>query len=250
MAAIPWTIWARWLVISAADYAVQSVFDNITFERVAETAGAPEGRRVVFVFARSSSASAVEDPAEFGMSFVNVTGGDVDDSWTDADYTTMETKLIAYWNAIRDNCSRCALTELRWYREGPAIVAPNPSVRITEVGIASSGTVGIMAPQVACTTTIRTAVRRSWGRWYIPNIAFGIADGYGRISAASVADLGVAARDLFQSATDDEFMPAVYSRTHRGFISATAVEVDDVLDVIRRRRYKHPVARQIYAATA
>ena len=110
-----------------------------------------------------------EDDAEFHFDFLNITGGSPDDTWTSGDYTTLEGYLDTFWTAVKGYVSTGAkLAGYHWYRHGPGIVAPNPAERVVTRSVADTSSVNGMAPQCAATITFETAVRRSWGRTYLP----------------------------------------------------------------------------------
>jgi hypothetical protein len=203
-------------------------------------------RRCVCVVARST-AHASSDVAEFHFDFLNITGGAPDDTWVDADYTTLETAILAFWTTAKQYASTgYSLAELRWYRVGAGVVKPNPAVRVNTLAspVAGTGTANLLPPQVACSVTFRTAVRRSWGRTYLPLTGVSLAAGE-VFSNAMVGTLANAAQTLLQSAASSDFVQVVTSLHLNAALAVEHVEVDNVPDIIRRRRWKQQSFRSI-----
>jgi hypothetical protein len=228
----------------------ESVYDSAEVKPLGATAQEGEGtavRRVQCVFTRTPTGS-VEDVAVCTLDFMNMTGGDPDDSWTSGDFATMEGLLDTFWTAVTAyQNSKCALTSYRWYRIGPAIVKPNPAVRITAKTITGAQS-QVMPPQVAISVTEKTAVRRAWGRFYIPGIAantstYDIASG--RIASGAVAAIHAAALALYDGAAAADFLPVVYSRTKSKVYGVEKIQVDDLFDVQRPRRWDRPLIRTV-----
>ena len=202
-------------------------------------------RRCVLHFDRSAIEAGLDD-AECHFDFLNITGGTPDDTWTSTDYTTLEGFLDTFWNAIRSkHTTNIKLSQYSWYRHGPGIVAPNPAERVTSRSIAGSGTSDALPPQVAQTITFRTAVRRSWGRTYLPGITESSTTAGGDYATADVDVWANAAGALLSSAVGADF-PLVVTSVHlNAVLNVEHIECDDVPDIIRRRRFKHALYKKI-----
>jgi hypothetical protein len=228
----------------------ESVYDSAEVKALGASAQEGEGtavRRVQSVFTRAPAGS-TEDVAVCTMDFMNMTGGEPDDSWTAGDFAAMETLLDAYWTTAKINmASHVSLTSYRWYRIGPGIAPPNPAVRITTKSLVG-GNLASLPPQVAISITEKTAVRRSWGRWYVPGIAnttTTIADATGRIHATTQGNQHTAAMTLMDGAAAADFLPVVYSRTRNKVYGVEKIQVDDLFDVQRPRRWDKPLSRLV-----
>jgi hypothetical protein len=205
-------------------------------------------RRCVAVVDRST-AHASADPAEMHFDFLNITSGAPDDTWTTADFTTLEGYLDTFFGVIASNLwsSGYKLTQYNWYREGAGIVAPNPAVRqitkTTPLAGSNAGT-SVHPPQVACSLTQRNGVRRSWGRTYIPvNVATLLSAQ--TLPTATVDAIANGANALMTSAASSDFYWGTTSKTLSAFLNTEHIEVDDNLDVIRRRRWKSSTYKKI-----
>jgi len=204
-------------------------------------------RRVVLVFDRTGQIAGA-DPAVMHFDFLNITGGNPDDTWTAGDYTTIETALGAWWTTTKPYVqSNIKLDSYRWYPIGEGVSPPNPAERVTTVASAGTGSGTVAPPQVACSLTFRTSVRRSWGRTYLPlgglsatNMAAG-----GQFTSSAVDVLAGALNTLVTSCASSDFYLVVTSKVLHAALTVEKVEVDSNLDVIRRRRWKASTYKKI-----
>jgi hypothetical protein len=194
-------------------------------------------------------------------------------------YATMEGDFITFWNGLVTDAMVGGLVkpvEFRWYRQDsgdipwgdPSRVTSNPTVT------AAAATTGTCPPQVACSVTEITSSRRHWGRWYIPGIASARLNPDG--SFVSNVPNGIAARaqTLYNSWTSRGVMPIVLGSVKSDFNLAllpgtsylghqfakyvaknvtqqrlmvgypvTSLRIDDVPDIIRRRRFETALVR-------
>lgn len=245
-------------------YARRFAFASNTDELTAEEAGfyatdqrfAPwgAGRRVVLIWTRAWGDAAPEDVAQISFEFVNWTAGVPDDTWTDADFVTVEGYLDTWWTAVKPQVSSThTLSQYRWYEFGPRLPLsdkgnemPGPPRRITARSSAGTMVTQVLPPQVAMSVTFKTALRRHWGRIYVPGPCLTSESAPGRIAGATRTAIAGATDALFDSCSGADFSPMVYSPTKRRAYSIEAVQMDDVFDVIRRRRMKTTTARTIY----
>lgn len=187
------------------------------------------------------------DIAEYHHDFVNYTGGNVDDTWITSDYTTLEGMLDTWFTTTKAWLPPgYKLVSYTWYRIGPGVTKPNPFERqlIKTTPIAGTGTGHPHAPQVASTITFRTAVRRSWGRTYFPMCAVGITT-TGNLTTAVCDQLCTASHTLLTSAAAADFQQVVYSPRLSAALGIEKVEVDDVFDIVRRRRWKSSTYKKL-----
>lgn len=179
--------------------------------------------------------------------FLNMTGGSPDDTWTTTDFTGLETKIESFWTALVGQISsHYRLTQINWYRVGSGAPHPNPAERALTLTTPIAGGFGghTLAPQSACSLTLRNGVRKSWGRTYLPLVALSL-DSTGSISHADVDTIAGAANTLVTSASSTDMILGTYSARLNAFLACEHVEVDDVIDVIRRRRWKASTYKKI-----
>ena len=222
-------IWQNWDTISGL------------FDRHVENATSPiYGYYAQNIFQMRDGTGVFSDKERglFGIHYINTTGGDLDTTWTSADYAAVESAVQAFFTANLSSISGdIKLVEHRWYPFGPAVLPPNPPVRVTTLGSPITGTGSTpTAHQVATTCTFRTALRRHWGRIYTP-ISGVYASTGGQMGGGSVTALANTFRTLVTSPnTSQGIVPVVWDRNRKAALGVTALEVDSVPDVIRRRR--------------
>lgn len=116
-----------------------------------------------------------------------------------------------------------------------------------------------LPPQIAVSCTLETATRRRWGRFYMlaPNTG-SITDNAARLNTTVLNTLAQALRDYVQGCKTDGAIPVVWSpRGGSGpppFAAGatepvTGVRMDDILDVVRRRRWQDAPTRVRYTIT-
>lgn len=139
--------------------------------------------------------------------------------------------------------------EFRWYRfdpDDPIAGDPNRVTVLTQT--AGSGSANV-PPQVATTLTMRTARRRSWGRVYLPLTCDKLntgAGGAGLMAASATITLAGYFRTFVNACIATDLVPAIWSPTLHALLSVSSVEVDDVPDIQRRRRFRHGITTQVY----
>lgn len=203
-------------------------------------------RRASLIFDRASY-SPTDDDMTMHFDFLNMTGGDPDDTWITSDYSTLEALLETFWGSTKlYSDPKTGLREIRWHRVGVGIPKPNPATRtyILAAPVYGTGTAGLHPPQVACSITFRTAVRKSWGRTYLP-FNGGSLSTQGRLTSTATTAIATAASTLVTAAAAADFHLVVTSLRLSTALNVEKVEVDDVTDIVRRRRWKHTLIRTI-----
>jgi hypothetical protein len=97
---------------------------------------------------------------------------------------------------------------------------------------------------VACSITFRTAVRKSWGRTYLP-ISIDAIGINGRPKNVAVDAIATATNTLVTTAATNDFHLVVVSQPLASSLNVERIEVDNVADVIRRRRWKATTYRKL-----
>lgn len=216
-----------------------------------------EWRRVVFKYTRSTPAGTIEDKAQFKIDLVNVTSDEIDNTWTSTDNTNVLTPATAMVTALAPYVSP-AYTAERVYlyrmRFNNVLDAKRPFAD-TGAPIASTGllsTVGTASGQLpyqaAGSVTLKTAWAKHWGRVYLPTPGSAALDSYGRFTSTYRSGVGGAVKTFLGAVHDAGFYPVVpvgqiNKQPVHGLLGITAVTVDDVPDVQRRRRPKQVLAR-------
>ena|SRR5215831_17260724 len=181
---------------------------------------------------------------------VNVTNGKIDSSWTSADYSTVQAQLDTLINGWTSRMGvGYKAIETRYYRRSfnpttldDPFAKSGPPERINVAG-GTTGTLGRLPAQCAVTTTERTTYPRHWGRTYWPFPGQTLVTTGGYIQSATVDSWGLAVHDAYQALMTAEFFPVIPVTqadrvVTRGLLGLNALQVDNVFDVVRRRRMK------------
>jgi hypothetical protein len=184
----------------------------------------------------------------FGIHWINLTAGELDTTWTSTDFSTVEGAIETMWTGFGSSIGpEYRLEEHRWYGFGPTVLPPNPPARVTTIATPIVGTgTGIQAHQVATTVTLRTALRRHWGRIYVPLSPTALQAG-GELTDAGVDSLAGSARTgLMVTPATQGITPVVYDRARKLVFGVSAIEMDSVPDIIRRRRVRTTGYKKIF----
>lgn len=203
-------------------------------------------RRASLIWARSVTGSFVEDVMVSHFDFLNITGGDPDDSWTTADYAAINNDIATWWSSMQGEISsRITLREVRWYRIGSGITPPNPPEDVFPVGTLGTATGDMLPPQVACAVTFKTAVRTSWGRTYLPGFVESSNGPDGRLDSTDALAVANKLGNLVTDAASHDFRLVVYSAKLQALLNVESIQVDNTWDIIRSRRYATPTYRAV-----
>lgn len=222
-------------------------------------APADEWRRFMVICDNTASA-VTSDQAVFTIDVLNYTNGQIDSSWTNADYSTVAGSAIhTFLDSIKQYLnSRYTLTQVRAYRMAfnPAPTLPLPPSYVdkpfadagppdwvwnpTPLAFTGSAT----NEDVCCTSiTEETPLRRHWGRFYTPPTAT-MAQTNGRFSIVGVDTFASAWHNALGTMAAQNFYTVVPNTRQkkqpiRTLSNVTGIHVDDIPDVIRRRRPKY-----------
>jgi len=146
-----------------------------------------------------------------------------------------------WWGIVKGHVTQyVTFREMRFYdvpsQAGQDMGDP---VRIQGVALPGTGTSGALPPQVALSITFKTAKRKTWGRFYLPGIDRASCDDKGRVMTSVLDEICGATHALTRR---DETGGAlvVFSRKEWTHHDPQQIQVDDVYDVIRSRRYRQP----------
>jgi hypothetical protein len=213
-----------------------------------------EWRRVTARFQRSG-----DDDVVVSFDLLNVTAGGIDVTWTTGDYTAAETLLDAFFTTYKPYFSTTTtLIEYRWYRmEFRPVGDPRPFVpsvvpsRLSAKSIVGTGGTSPMPRQIACVVTERTPLPKHWGRAYLPMDGLATPLGAsGQIPGSGVAAILAAANTLYRGLWAADLIPVVAitqvnGDPARALLPVTALVVDSVPDVQRRRRTAVPGTKSV-----
>lgn len=196
------------------------------------------------IFERSQTGATI-DHMQTGMHFVNVGGELIGAPMDDTGKAAIETLFNSLWNSWKTRAgTNIGLKEYRWYHQTLDDPLSGEPTRVTTISSPVLGTVNPGPPQVAETLTLRTALRKHWGRLYLPAAKFDTTNGdYG---VSDVDALATAGRTFLNGCFAAGAAPVVYSKTKQAAFSISAVEADSVPDIIRRRRMPITRYKRVY----
>jgi len=233
---------------------------------VATVTGTFEVRHVNISTSMTDAVTAGDDLRVFGIDLLKGAFGTPTDAWVQADFDAAVAAIDAFWGSIKDRYHAYTnLKKIAFYKRGPAIVPPQPPVYQVDRAVAGTSAVNPLPPQAAITVTEMAGAKPHWGRFYLPSPASDSVNIYGRISSAVATDIADAA-DVMYEAFKTAGIPAVVYRPALGVRQTAAekragttpgslaartasawtvdkLQVDDVYDVIRSRRWKNPTTR-------
>jgi hypothetical protein len=236
-----------------------------TVSEVATFTGTFELRRAQLSWSLLSAAGLEEDVRVCTFHHIKLSGGTPVDTWAAGDFTTLSNAYAAFWNAIKPWFPDDLVWEtLKFYKDGPDIEPPQVPVYEEAVGLAGTSAASAMPPQVALSVTEKAGSKLYWGRFFLPAPAVagpasaGSTTVYGRPSTALLTAVADAGDTLYEAARVANLPFVVYRRTlperlkrSGATLAARAasaweiseLQIDDVFDVIRSRRFDGPTLR-------
>lgn len=236
-----------------------------------------ELRKLTVSWIRSVGSAPPQDAAQCTFHFLNITGGDPDPTWIDADFTTVENAFDTFWTALKPYYNTgTVLSEYEWRKDGP-LYRPHtpkpggllsPSVRAVAKSVAGTSIQEQLPPQVAVSVTevipakytahdvegVGDQVRNRWGRYYLPAPAVSSSTTTtitnGRLGNTFGTLISAQAVTFYNTCNAAGIVPVVYSPTTGSSWAVQSIHVDDIFDVIRSRRYVDPLSRHSGALTS
>lgn len=232
-----------------ADYWEGQVFASGT-DLNAAPAAQVGGTMVAVEFTRTTPAGTREDRALFTLHLSGeAIAGQAGVSLGSGDMAAAEADLDTWYGTMKPNVSSAyTLAGYTWrdFRasnpigEKSGLSQYSPIKRQTVRSVVGTDA-GIALPyQVASTITFKTAGRRHWGRSYVPGLTANALGTNGRIAAAYrsvfLSAFQQLVNDLFANSVNTDIV--VWSSKYRAIMGVREIQVDDVPDIIRRRRAK------------
>lgn len=225
------------LTSAGLTYLEQKGYINLLDE--VDEQGGMEWRRLQCTFTRSTPTGTNEDVAVCTFDLVNFTDGVVDPTWTTGDYEAAEALFDTWWMAVRARTvTGTSFQSYRWYRRSfPLSQQFGPPLRVTSDPVPGMVSAAETQPfQVACSVTEITPIPRSWGRFYLPGIGGDNLDNYGRWSSTCMDAIADATEALYEGLYTAQLVPCVPMAAAETLLNVQKIQVDDIPDVIRRRR--------------
>lgn len=273
-----WGYGAKWLIHKAGS-AIKAGANEL-WDVITESDEQPpvEWRKLMFSFQRATPVGTEEDFATISMHLAKRSAGAIDGAWGSGDYSQIDANITELWNVLSPlvHVSH-TLTTVKYYSMSfnpdiplgqtatgidPAtgkflnmFTKSGPPLHIATFNLAGTSNQPPEAYQVAMSVTLRTATRAHWGRVYLPGMSSSdVAGSYGRFAGSAT---GFAANAFAEFVDDcgkqDKFVVIPMTQADKKYAHAlntvSAVAVDDVPDVVRRRRPKQVVTRSVGTPT-
>jgi hypothetical protein len=206
---------------------------------------------VTLSWARTTPSGTREDLATCTLAVAKDPGGLLWSTLVSADKATVEGYLDTWWASQKGHVvNQFSLVEYRWHDWRLTDDALGPADRVTSRAVAGTAGATVRIPdQCAMTLTFKTASRKHWGRIYLPGIFFSDLDpAMGRWAATPVGLIAGIYHTMLASLHSASMDVVVASRKYRGLLEVTELQVDDIVDIQRRRRAKQASFRQHYTS--
>lgn len=163
-----------------------------------------------------------------------------------------------YWLAIRDRFTpSTSLQEVRFYNGYNGDGSPGDVDFVRPILLPGQATGNPLPPQCACSVTEElyqgglgiVDERRHWGRWYLPAPAQNVVGSDGRYVNGFVLDMATFAKQFLDACKADGWTPGIWIKPPSSptpvLAEVDGVRVDDIVDIIRRRRWEQFVNRHV-----
>ena len=214
------------------------------------------------VWTRAHATLAVLDQAIWSVHLSMRPGvAHVYDQLNAADAAAVESSFSSNWFATMQShiTSGWTLAEFRWRNFGAdypldknGFSRPGPIWRLTPYGSPGTGQSGRLPDQDAATVSYRTTSRKHWGRNYVGGIPTTelATPAFGQLSTAYVDALAGAFHSWFNNlwGLPRQIDAIVWSAKYRGILGVDQLVVDDVVDIVRRRRANTATYRKIFSS--
>lgn len=166
---------------------------------------------------------------------------------------TFAAAVVTFFNAIKGGLTtKLILSQIRFYEMGANATAHmGPPIQIKTYNAPGTSSGAVLPPQLSQSVTLKHpstgGVGRTnsrWGRFYIPGVTTSTLDINGRFDPAWCTLVANAAVVLYRPVGGANGCKAtIWSRKAWGHFDPNVVQVDDVPDVIRSRRFSSTNAR-------
>lgn len=175
------------------------------------------------------------DVYENVLHFVNSASGIAGEAVLDSQKAAAEAAFGAFFTVASSRMHPfVALDGYRWYGLTLGDPISGPPTRVTDITDVTAGGPGSVPSQVACAITMRTGLRKHWGRIYVP--CSNLSSTNGMFSSATVDALANGFRTFITACQAVSLTPVIFSPQRQSVMSIASIAVDDVPDIIRRRR--------------
>lgn len=158
-------------------------------------------------------------------------------------YEVIEAKFDTFFGVIDQYLAGgTGIVGYRWSEWKDDWSGQHESFRYANRELEADNPGGLLPPQIACSITEETEIRKRWGRFYLPFMQYNVVTN-GRWNSGVMPGIGAAAVDLLES-VEGEWRHVTVSKTLEPHVLPTTfVRVDDVPDTIRSRRWRSATDR-------
>lgn len=164
-------------------------------------------------------------------------------------YEPVEAQFDTFFSAIAPHLAvNTKIVGYRWSRWKDDYSKTEPSFRYASRALVNQFGGSVMPNQVSAAITEETSVRRRWGRFYVPFICKEAIGAEGRLTQQAVNALGSDGRAALATVEDTWQHVTISRELTPHFLPTTFIRVDNVPDIIRRRRLRSSTYRYRQAA--
>lgn len=247
----PMAAYSRWAV-TLAEWAAGYLWDQLASATVATDI---EWRRIQVIWERIGD-QAAEDAMVCTFDLLLASFEADDGGWSSTEYDAADARFVTFLTTLAGmQPGFVRAVELRWYRQtfkplaqGGGIEKVGAPVRVTPLSITGGASGAGLPGQVALSVTERTPLARHWGRFYLPGFSTGALTSSGRWASATYNNILAATDTLYTGLHGDSMFPVVPvssidNAPAAALLGVTAIQIDDVPDVIRSRRVRENIVR-------
>lgn len=272
----------RWLVKVAVE-TTTLVLNDLFTDGVGQvdTSQDVEWRQLTFRYQRTTPAATEEDYAMFKVDVVNMTGGNLDSSWTEGDYTNVDAAVQELAGVLMPLSSsshtlvdvqyhrRAFNPDVNWGQPVPQMVTDpvtnrqkeinrfvrtGPPLHVKSINLIGTAAGAALPYQSAMSVTFKTAAPKHWGRVYLPGLQISETGLHGRFQPTAMTAVANAFAEFASDLSANDFYIKVAMTQHERHYEAAlqavdSIVVDDIPDVIRRRRPRQAAGRATGVAT-
>lgn len=219
----------------------------------------PVYQQLQVLFDKTPGVGSAVERELFNVNLLNITSGDPDSTWTAGDFSGIEARFDTWWTAQKVyHSTSLKLAGYKWFQRQVGVVSAGASHRLTLRSVAATASQDSLPAQVATSITLETGHRKHWGRIYLPAHTELNSDVYGRCSVGYVDAVALNWNNLMANLGTDQIFPVIVRHDPAGSTSSpptktplelmtiTGIHVDDVPDIIRRRRVQDVLYRKHY----
>lgn len=167
----------------------------------------------------------------------------------DAGRTDFAARLDTFFaGATTYMSSKVVVKQYRFYKLPDSFgLDMGPPVKVVDTSHPGKSSATPLPNQIACSITFKTDRRKTWGRFYLPGLVVDDLSSVGLLTNAMVGTLAQTAHALTSRSGNGGCL-TVWSRKEWTHHDPQVIQVDNIPDVIRRRRASLPTFKGQWGA--